>query len=426
MTRRPASFLLAALLLAGVARTHAEPRTVTIDETDTATVMDGIIDGFPGIAAKDGTPDLGGNALSVALKTGVTELRGVVEFPLAALAGVSGDAITAATLTFNVDDVLSTFGPGTDFNGQAASTLFVHAYTGNGTVDLGDYNETREAPAAIATGPGAITDATLDASGAAYFTVDVRDRLADAVEAGDDFLGIVWRTDDSPTGTSLDDLGEGSAGPAGARASRLPFLTIEVDDDAPPPVCECGDGVVQGACDEDCDDGNLEPLDGCSPECLHDSYLGGTAATDCLLKIALAQPVRGTDGIIASPQSCRDGDPTCDADPTEGICGFTLAACVGTTDSRIAQCGAPSGAPAAVSVRKPGKKGAQGVIRTALESALAGVVAPGCSDSVTVGVPVKTKGTRRKPGKLKIVLRAKGEGGRDNDKLLLVCEPASS
>ena len=419
------SIILGVLLLAAV-RLEAAPRTVTIDETDAGTVMDGIIDGFPEIAPKDGTPDLGGNALSVALKTGVTELRGVMEFPLAELTGVTGDAITAATLTFNVDDVLSTFGPGTDFNGQAASTIFVHAYTGNGAVELGDYNETDETPAAVDTGPAAITDATLNTSGAVFFTVDVRDRLADAADAGDAFLGIVWRTDESPTGTSLDNLGEGSAGPPGARSSRMPFLTIDIDDDAPPPVCECGDGIVQGACDEDCGDGNLEPLDGCSSDCLHDSYLGGTAASDCLLKIALAQPVRGTDGSIASPQTCRDGDTACDADPAAGVCGFALAPCIGTADSRIAQCSAPSNAPATVSVKKPGKKGAQGVVRTALESALAGVVAPGCSESVTVSVPVKTKGTRQKPGKVKIMLRAKGEGGRDNDKLLLVCEPASS
>jgi cysteine-rich repeat protein len=425
MTSRHATILGTLLLLLGAVPLRAEPRTITIDETDAGTVMDGIIDGFPELAAKDGTPDFGGNALSVALKSGVTELRGVLEFPLSELAAVTGDAITAATLTFNVDDVLSTFGPGTDFNGQAASTIFVHLYSGDGVVQLGDYNAIEEAATAVDTGP-AITDATLNASGALSFTIDVRDRLAAAVDGGDAFLGVVWRTDDSPTGTSLDNLGEGSAGPPGARSSRLPFLTIDIDDDAPPPVCECGDGVVQRTCDEDCDDGNLDPLDGCSPDCLHDSYLGGTAASDCLLKIALAQPIRGTDGSIASPQTCRDGDAACDADPAEGVCGFALAACVGTADSRIAECSAPSSAPATVSVRKPGRKGAQAVIRTALESALADVVAPGCSGSVTVAVPVKTKKTRQKPGKVKVMLRAKGEGGRDNDKLLLVCEPASS
>jgi cysteine-rich repeat protein len=30
----------------------------------------------------------------------------------------------------------------------------------------------------------------------------------------------------------------------------------------------CGDGILNASCGEECDDGNLFPCDGCSPECV--------------------------------------------------------------------------------------------------------------------------------------------------------------
>jgi len=418
------TLLLAALVASIATGARAESFTVTVDETDAGTVSDGIIDGFPELAAKDGVPDFGGNALSVALKSGVTELRGVVEFPLAELAGVAPSSIAAATLTFNIDDVLSTFGPGTDFNGQASDTIYVHLYEADGVVEVSDYNETKEARTVVSTGPAAITDATLNASGAVTFTVDIGPRLAVALANGAGFLGVVWRTDDSPTGTSLDNLGEGSAGPPGARNSRLPFLTIEVDDTIPPPECECGDGVADPLCGEQCDDANVEGLDGCGSDCRYDTVLGGTKAGECLLSVALGHPIRDGSGAIVSPQVCRDGD-ACDADATAGVCGFTVAACVGMADPRLPACSGAADTGTAVAVLKPASRGSQATIRERLEAAVAATTVPGCSAGVDLTVPLRTRGSKQKPGKAKITLRAKGAGGKDKDTLVLVCEPAS-
>ncbi len=45
----------------------------------------------------------------------------------------------------------------------------------------------------------------------------------------------------------------------------------------------CGDGTVQGSCSEECDDGNNDPNDGCSPTCLIEIGLGcpPTPVTGC-------------------------------------------------------------------------------------------------------------------------------------------------
>jgi cysteine-rich repeat protein len=260
--------LVAAGLLAGAALpAHAQSRIVEIDELTQGTVFDGIIDGFPELAAKDGTPDFGGNALAVALKADVTELRSAMEFPLAELSDVPSEEIVAATLVFNVDDVLSTFGPGTAFNGRAAASILVHPYDGDGAVTLSDYRNRDEEAWVVDTGPGTITDASLNGTGAVVFDVDVRDRLLAALDADVPFIGFLWRTTDSPTGTSLDDLGEGSSGPPGARGSRMPFLSVEIEDAEPPPGC--GNGAPDAG--ETCDDGNVEDGDCCSRRCQRDA-----------------------------------------------------------------------------------------------------------------------------------------------------------
>ncbi len=268
------AWVLTALLVASGTGAGAQTRTVVLDEQTPGIVRDAIIDGFPGLAAKDGTPDFGDNTLAVALKSGVTEMRAVVEFPLALLAEVAPDDIVTATLTFNVDDVLSTFGPGTDFDGTGADAILVHTYDGDGSAALSDYRQNDESPVEVSTGPGTITDATLNASGARRFEVDLTARLIDALVRGQAFLGVLWRTTDNQTGTSLDDLGEGSAGPPGARDSRLPFLTIEVKDLPPPP--DCGNGTVEG--DETCDDGNTVDGDCCSRLCQREP--AGAACSD--------------------------------------------------------------------------------------------------------------------------------------------------
>ena len=111
--------LLVALVLS--AAVPAAASTITLDNTTPEVVWDGIVEGFPGLPGR-----IGGNPLSVVRRGDALQLRSVMEFPLGALAGVAAETITAATLTFNIDDVLTTLGPGTDLNGDGADTILVH------------------------------------------------------------------------------------------------------------------------------------------------------------------------------------------------------------------------------------------------------------------------------------------------------------
>lgn len=56
-----------------------------------------------------------------------------------------------------------------------------------------------------------ITDASLSTSGALSFTVDVTEQLQDLLDGGATHIGLVFATADSPTGTSLDNLGVSGA-----------------------------------------------------------------------------------------------------------------------------------------------------------------------------------------------------------------------
>jgi hypothetical protein len=224
---------LALGLLVGL-RSAAHAATIVVDASAPGASWDGMLDGFPGLATLDGVADLGGNALGVALKSGVTEERAVIELPLAALAGLAPSAIATATVTFNIDDVLSTFGPGTDFDGSAAERIAVLTYSGNGAATLADF--AAGSLLQIVQVGGGVTDASLAQSGPLRFTVDVRARLQSLLGANATHLGLVFATDDNPTGTSLDDLGLGGGGPPGAGGASLPFLTVTTVSVTPTPT----------------------------------------------------------------------------------------------------------------------------------------------------------------------------------------------
>ena len=53
-------------------------------------------------------------------------------------------------------------------------------------------------------------------------------------------------------------------------------------------------------------------------------------------------PVRDGNGAVASAQTCTDGD-RCDGNPTAGVCGFDVAACLGRADARTPACTAADG-----------------------------------------------------------------------------------
>jgi len=213
--------------------------TIVIDDTTAGTVIDGILDGFPfpppGVAP-DGVGDFPGNALAVAVQTGVTEERGIVELPLAPLAGLTSSDISTATLTFNIDDVVGTFGPGTTFDGTAAATIVLFRYSGNGTIDLTDFGNVVGAPLAVVStaSHGTITDATLAVSGPLEFEVDVTSALGALLDASATHFGLVLTTNDAGSATSLDNLGAGGSGPPGVGGAAMPFLTVTTVPTDPP------------------------------------------------------------------------------------------------------------------------------------------------------------------------------------------------
>lgn len=215
--------LLVAACLASAMPARAE--TIVLDAS-TGADYDSIGDGWffagnPSIPP-DGTGDSGNNALAVALITNVLELRAVSEFPLAPLAGLTPDDILSAKLTVTIDDVLSTFGPGSTFDGTAAEEIEAFAFAGDGVVTPADFAPPVSSPLGAIL-PGNVTDATLAVSGALSFELDVTGALKSLMTEGSSVFGALLATDDSPTGTSLDNLS-----PPGVAGGKLPFLTIEV------------------------------------------------------------------------------------------------------------------------------------------------------------------------------------------------------
>jgi len=207
-----AAALSGALMLSAGA-TRAD--TIIIDSATAGTVYDGVLDGVPPFPppgeGPDGDGDSQNTGLAVALKAGVVEERGIAEFPLSSLAGLSAGQIANATLTFKIDDVIGLF-----------------TYSGNGAVTLADFQNVVGAPAGVVdTTPfGVITDATLGSSGALQFQVDVTTRLQALLTASASHMGIVFATDDENSATSLDNLGVAGA--------VMPFLTITTVPLEPP------------------------------------------------------------------------------------------------------------------------------------------------------------------------------------------------
>lgn len=200
-------------------------------DTGTGAVHEGIGDGWffasstPPLPPPDGAGDADGQALAVGSIAGVLELRAASEFPLAPLAGLTASQIVSATFTFTIDDVIGTFGPGAVFDGTASDPVAVYHYPADGTVTAGDFAAAGLAPlGTVAT--GVITDASLAVSGAVSFDVDATDELKAALTNGDTAFGALIATLDSPTATSLDDLGVSGA--------AFPVLTIVTVPLTPP------------------------------------------------------------------------------------------------------------------------------------------------------------------------------------------------
>ncbi|GIW45634.1 MAG: hypothetical protein KatS3mg077_2916 [Candidatus Binatia bacterium] len=138
--------------------------------------------------------------------------------------------------------------------------------------------------------------------------------------------------------------GDGCAGSDGNTCKHACRGGLCVDEIRP--NC-CGNGIPDVG--EQCDDGDQEFAEdecpsGPGQNCTYADMVRGTRknpAKDkygCLLQWHVAHSSLSRDkfGLPDRDQACRDNDPTCDFDPTPGVCGFRVALCLNTTDSTLA------------------------------------------------------------------------------------------
>src|SRR5262249_36629408 len=144
----------------------------------------------------------------------------------------------------------------------------------------------------------------------------------------------------------------------------------------------------------------------------------GPKKSECLLETVVAG---ATGGVTVR---CKDGDPTCDADPTAGRCGFSLAMCLNNADPRLASCTARG--VRRLTASTTGMRGA--AARSARADLLAAVAAgtnaltrgpaviltppdtspDRCTAPVTVHVDAKRRGKKLRPGVANLTTRAFG------------------
>jgi len=88
----------------------------------------------------------------------------------------------------------------------------------------------------------------------------------------------------------------------------------------------------------------LVALTSAHAECLAPLVIGGELrASDCQLEMHVVNPTNvpffDVFGRVSNRQTCRDGDPSCDADGTaDGTCTFQLASCFNCNDPLLPEC----------------------------------------------------------------------------------------
>ena len=201
------------------------------------------------------------------------------------------------------------------------------------------------------------------------------------------------------------------------------------------PGLVCGDGIPELLCGEQCDDGNTVLGDGCTVPCrLERIRGGGSAAADCETEWVVDNPTNvpllGKKGGFNGTQMCRDGDPRCDFGGVAGSCTFHVRVCGNNTD--IEECTPEprlrSWELRAPSANKAASRPELAAIRAAFASVPGAIIGPTardlCSDTLDVVVPLKPGAGGAKARS--IVLKSYAtlySGGKDSDKLKLVCEP---
>jgi cysteine-rich repeat protein len=209
-----------------------------------------------------------------------------------------------------------------------------------------------------------------------------------------------------------------------------PACTIE-------PGLVCGDNLTASTCGEQCDDGNNGIGDGCTGQCLVEPiYGGGSATTDCFVEWSVNNPTNvpllDPKGQFPNKQRCVDNDPLCDFDGgVAGSCTFRLRVCANNFNL-LGRCAREprlaSWTLVKPSVKSALKDPAAANVRAAFDGVAGVIVGPTtlgiCTDELSVPVPLRGSPGNYRSGKMSLQSAAAGYSGIvDKDKLLLTCAP---
>jgi hypothetical protein len=330
--------------------------------------------------------------------------------------GLALDTDGALLVADQGNNVVRRLAPGTD--GHVGPTSLVSTIAGDGRpLDAGDGGDATRASLSRPSDVLPLGDGRLLVSDRGNQRVRVLVPVSDLCELGcDDGDPCTHDTCAPETGCRHEPAGDADADGVCDALDNCPAVANGAQEDTD------GDGrgdacqeVAVGACEA----GEARCIPG-----------GGPARTDCLLETVVTGDVAGRT------VWCRDGDPSCDADPASGACGFAVSWCVNAADPRLA-C-----RPAAV--RTLGLRRAPPAVRATFATAVAGLDATAvrrrarvefagplsarnlCTAPARLGVAVRTRGARPRPGRVVLRTTASGAGRlRDRDRVTLVCEPGA-
>ena len=221
----------------------------------------------------------------------------------------------------------------------------------------------------------------------------------------------------------------------------------------------CGDSIIETG--EDCDDGNTQACDGCSPACRTEACGNGVidCAEHCDAGVPFPPPASGCtatcteyppalripggggrsldcghewaiafseDSVARDPravprnrQDCVDGDPGCDFDPAPGRCRLHVFQCLGGADPRLG-CAAAGVAAVEVCGRRRRIRARHVTGFSPRSRRFPFPAGPGetCAPRVDVDLPA---------GRQRMVIAVQARltaGKRDRDNLKLRCLPA--
>jgi len=144
----------------------------------------------------------------------------------------------------------------------------------------------------------------------------------------------------------------------------------------------------------------------CPPDCIGG---GSSPATDCLVEFG---------GIVATADSCTDGNPSCDMDATvNGVCTFPLSICLNVRTDPSCTVTASSSAPLVGPARSAVAQAVRSAIAT-LDPSATSCTAPG------VEVPLKPTLQGVASGVARLVITSRAGAKRDRNKLKLTCRPS--